>query len=137
MGMLQCEEAMLTDDVEGAYRLAAGKWIGCDWPTEFGKTSLNLKGIKAQQALLLARATTGQEGADWRDAVDWLNKVEHDAKLAQLLADEAVALVLKNKTVGALFYIRNACILEEKYHNRLVWQPLRQAIESSLGVTTS
>lgn len=124
---------MRIEEIDRAFRQAAGAWVGCDWPTQFGRSSLNLNGLKAQQAVLLSRATSGLEAADWRAAVLWLTQVEQDAKVAQAMAGQALALAHEGKIVGAVFHINSACKVESKYHTRLVWQPLREAIEMSLS----
>jgi len=85
---------MQAKEIERAYRQASGKWIGCDWPTEFGKTGLDLNGLKASQVLLLARATSGSERADWDAAATWLTRLEQEAGKAEDEAKQAVAPVL-------------------------------------------
>jgi hypothetical protein len=127
---------MLTEAIEREYRQAAGKWTGCDWPTEFGKTGLNLNGLKALQALLLARATSGSERADWHAAVAWLTGIEQDAQEAESKAGQAMALARSGQLQEALAHAQRACAVEAKHHRRLVWQPLREAIEAALSAAT-
>jgi hypothetical protein len=119
---------MLSEEIDRAYRQGIGKWTGCDWQTEFGKTGLNLKGLKASQALLLARATSGSERADWRAAVAWLARIEQHTKEAEEEARQAVTLAKAGKLPEALACAQRACAVEAKYHNQLVWQPLREVI---------
>jgi hypothetical protein len=132
MGTMLDVREMLTSDIERAFHQSAGKWTGCDWPTQFGKSGLNLYGLKAKQAALLARATSGLESADWRAAVEWLDQVERDAQAAQVMAGEALTCARNGNAAGALFHAQNACDLEAKYHKQSVWTPLRMAIAAAL-----
>lgn len=122
---------MWLDEIQQSYSQAIGKWTGCDWPTEFGQTRINLDGITAQQALLMAGATSGLEADDWLHAFDWLSQIERKAKAAQDFANRAVDLAADGKAVGAIIHVQKACMIEGEYHERLIWQPLREAIESS------
>lgn len=133
MATVASEQLTLLDKIELAYRQAEDKWLGCDWPTAFGESRLNLNGLKSHQAVLMARATSGQESTDWRAAVEWLSRVEADARIAQDLARQALALALDGKAVGAVVHAQRACAIEANYRDRLIWQPLRKAIEAALG----
>src|SRR6266542_4547853 len=74
------EEASL-DTIARAFAEAAGAWGGCDWPTRFGHTGLNLQGWRAEEAEAMARVSfSAAEGEDWRAAAAWLAKVEKDAQ---------------------------------------------------------
>ena len=112
-------------------RQQAGKWTGCAWRTCFGKSELDLDGMNSAQARIMARATSGPEGADWRAAVQWLAQVENDAAEAERAAAEAVALAEKKKWTSALALAERACALEYRHHNSSIWQPLRHAIETA------
>lgn len=114
-----------------AYQQAAGKWRGCDWPTRFGQSALNLDGLRAAQATLMARATAGSEAADWRAAVRWLTEVEGDARAAEQEARTAAALADSGELDEAIVCARRACTLESKYHGCLVWQPLYDTLEAA------
>jgi hypothetical protein len=115
----------------GAYQQASGTWRGCDWPTRFSRSTLDLNGLKAAQAMLMARATSGGEGADWRAAAHWLTEVEQDAMKAEEEARTAATLADEGELDEALTHARRACTLESKYHGHLVWQPLCDCIEAA------
>src|SRR5262249_9728411 len=76
--------------VEHVFQRTRGKWAGCDWPTSFGETGLELNGLRSGQAVLMARATSGAEATDWREAVQWLRLIEADADAAEVAARRAV-----------------------------------------------
>jgi hypothetical protein len=124
---------MPVEAVREAYLRAAEGWRGCDWPTQFGETGLDLNGLKATQAHLMARATAGSEAADWRAAVHWLSQVEQEAKEAAEEARTAVALATSGQLKEAHDHARRACAIESKYHRHLVWQALLDATETALG----
>jgi len=110
------------------YEQLAGRWKGCDWPTNFGTARLDLAGVTSRQAALLARATSGQEAIDWHGAAEWLAKIEADAEAA----NQAAWLAQKEASAGhfseALDHVQRACDLEGPYHATAVWDPLRDAI---------
>ena len=108
-----------------AYLRARGRWTGCDWRTTFGVTQLDLVGMTAAQALLMARATSGPESADWREAVHWLRLVESDAEAAESAALAAVVAAARGDLAGALDHARSACEIEERYHSSLIWGDLQ------------
>ncbi|HVK13563.1 MAG TPA: hypothetical protein VM597_32755 [Gemmataceae bacterium] len=118
------------DQVRRAYHRAEGTWTGCDWPTSFGDTGLDLNGITAHQALLMSRATAGVEAADWREAVQWLRLVEADAEAAETAGRQAAEDAARGDLVAARRAAGAACELEARYHARPVWGPLHQALES-------
>jgi hypothetical protein len=136
MRNLLSEHILLTEEIDQAYLQANGKWSGCDWPRVFGKTGLNLNGLKALQALLLARSTAGSEREDWRAAVTWLTRIEQDAREAEEQAMRAVVQAGSGKLKEALVHAQRACVIEARHHCRLVWQPLREAIEAALAAST-
>lgn len=111
----------------------AGKWSGCDWATKFGANRLNLKGLRAAQVILLAGATSGSEGPDWRAAANWLAEVERDAKQAEAKAAKAAELAEGRKLAEALQLADQACAIERRYHTKLIWQPLRDEIAGALA----
>lgn len=127
------ESGLGETEMANAFHQAEGQWTGCDWPTQFGKSGLNLSGLTAAQALLLARATAGQEAADWHAAVAWLTQIEYDAATAAALAQTALDLERQGQFVVALVHAQRACSLERKYHSRLVWQPLLDRIRTALA----
>jgi hypothetical protein len=110
------------------YQQASGKWTGCDWRTDFGRSGLNLEGIQSSQATLLAVATAGSESRDWYSAVLWLREVEQVTWEADQEARKATELARLGQLEEALHHAERACELERRYHTRLIWQPLRDAI---------
>lgn len=136
MESLLSEYQMVTEEIERAYRQATGQWTGCDWPSEFDINGLNLNGLKSSQALLLVRATSGSEREAWRAAVSWLAHIEQKAREAEEEASQAVTMARSSKLQEAFAHAQRACTIEAKYHARLVWQPLREAIEAGLSVVS-
>jgi hypothetical protein len=120
-------------EYSSTYLQNTGKWYGCDWPTAFGVNKLDLKGLRPAQATLLARATSGSEGADWRAAAEWLTQVERDAKQAEAKAAKAAELAEAGRLTEALRLAEEACVIEGRYHASLVWQPLCKAIATALA----
>jgi CheY-like chemotaxis protein len=104
---------------------AVDRWVGCDWPTRFGQLGLELNGLKASHARLLARATAGREAADWLAAARWLEQVEADARQAAEAAGLATDLALFGQLEPALAAAWTACAVEAEYpQHEPVWQPL-------------
>jgi hypothetical protein len=118
------------------YELTKGRWIGCDWPTRFGAAELNLSGVTARQAALLARATSGQESADWQQAAHWLTTVEADAEAARQAAEAAEQDAAAGRLREALAHAERAVQLEEPYHREACWQQLKNAILEQLADQT-
>lgn len=129
MNELPAEFQRNLEEIDAAYRAAAGRWSGCNDETAFGKLRLNLQNLKAAQAHLLARATAGQEREDWQAAAEWLNQVERDARDAEEEARAAVNLARSGHFAEALRHARLACALEKLHHSDLVWRQLQQLIE--------
>ena len=127
----------LIDGIAPVLTAASGKWTGCDWPTQFGQSHLDLEGLRPSQAILMARATAGSEAADWRDAVIWLRRVEQDAHQAESEAQTAVRLARNGKLRDALQCADRACAIEARYRRSLTWRPLRDAIEAALSKVDS
>jgi hypothetical protein len=123
-------EINIVEAVEKAYAQARGTWTGCDWPTSFGDSGLDLNGITSGQALLMARATAGVEAVDWLEAVHWLRLVEADAEAAEEAARSAVDLAARGNFAVALREAHTACDLEARYHPMSVWAELRHTLES-------
>lgn len=120
-----------SDAVARAYDGARGAWTGCDWPTSFGDTGLDLNGMTSQQALLMARATAGLEAADWREAVHWLRLVEVDAEAAEAEARWAIDAAGAGDLAAAVRSAQAACDLEARYHPRPVWAELKELLEAA------
>jgi hypothetical protein len=122
---------MSQDSITQAFLNGVGRWCGCVWPTRFGATGLDLRGLTAEQALLLARATAGAEAADWHAAARWLAEVEADARRAEEAASLAARLAGEGHVAEAVKLIRAACDLEGRYRPAVVWRPLHDAITGS------
>jgi hypothetical protein len=74
-----------------AYDNGAGTWTGCDWPTHFGNTGLNLNGWTADEAEGMSLVTVNaNENANWQAAARWLSLVERRAQEAEAKAAAAV-----------------------------------------------
>lgn len=110
------------------YEIACDQWTGCNWRTAFGPLRLNLMGMRSRQATLMAEATSGEESAAWSDAVDFLSRVENDSRLACNAARCAVVLAAKGEMLEAIAEADRAVALEAKYHDPVVWSPLRNAL---------
>ncbi len=118
----------ITRQVTDRYLAAAELWLGCDWTTSFGARGLDLRGLKAKQTRLLAEATAGEESEAWLAATRWLEQVEQNAREARSAASSAVELFTKRRRAMALARVTKACQLEARYHQQLVWEPLRELI---------
>ena len=130
MGRTAYPSAHFMDAVHRAYTRARGAWTGCDWPTSFGDTGLDLNGMTSHQALLMARATAGVEAADWREAVHWLRLVEVDAEAASEAGRRASDEAARGNLAAAGRAAWAACELEVRYHPQPVWGPLQEALEA-------
>jgi hypothetical protein len=131
MGRIRTLLPTTVETIEGAYDRARGSWSGCDWPTSFGDTALDLNGITSHQALLMARATAGLEAADWREAVQWLRLVEANAEAAEEAARWAVEAAARGDLAAARREAGAAFDLEARYHPRPVWMDLRDAVDNT------
>ena len=131
MGRTRTLPPTTLEALDRAFDRARGTWTGCDWPTSFGDTGLDLNGMTSHQALLMARATAGLEAADWREAVQWLRLVESDAEAAEEAARWAVESAARGDLAAARRDARTACDLEARYHPQPVWTDLREALEAT------
>jgi hypothetical protein len=120
-----------------AYQKASGTWTGCDWPTDFGKSGLDLNGWTAAQAeamCLESMDTTRQE--DWRAAARWLAVIEGRAREAEKKATAAVMAAGTGQWTEALHNAELAGALEFstgralRHGFPLAWQALREEIEA-------
>lgn len=134
MDLLTRSRGMTEQAVELIQR-AMKQWRGCAWATSFGRGGLNLDGITASQARLVAWATTGQEALDWREAASWLDQVEADARQAAAHGGRALGLVRQGRPEAALEELGRACQLEERYPGQSAWQSARGAVAAELGLT--
>jgi hypothetical protein len=119
--------------IAAAMAAAAGKWTGCNWPTRFATSHLDLNGLRPSQALLMARATAGSEAADWRAAASWLQQLEDDAHKAESEAQTAVRLAREGRLPESLEWAKRASATEAHYRQPLTWQPLCDAIEAVIS----
>lgn len=113
---------------DGLFEQLAGRWVGCDWHTEFGPGRLNLQAMTAEQAALLGRATAGGESVQWREAARFLGQVESDAKAARRAAELALEHAVAGQLRSALEHAHRACELERRYHAIPGWEKLEAAI---------
>ncbi len=123
-------------EITQLFTQSTGVWVGCDWPTDFGSYHLDLAGLSAAQAVLMARATAGKESSAWHDASLWLARIEHEALEAETEARAALDDACRGDWVAALEHARTACDIEARYHTRLIWQPLRDRIEAALRASS-
>jgi hypothetical protein len=129
MDVTGTESRLSPSQITRKFRQLARSWTGCDWPIQFGKLGLNLNGLTSAQAALMAGATSGEESAEWRRAAKWLAAVEQDAVRAERLARSAVDFAARRCPREAVEAIENACQIEAKYHDQLVWRELRDALK--------
>ena len=125
---------MSRDDILQAFLRGRDRWAGCDWPTRFGPTGLNLCELTSSQALLMARATAGAEAAEWRAAAHWLAEVEAAAREAEQEATRAARLAAEGQLTEAAERARSALDLEARYRPPVVWRALHEAIARLLPV---
>jgi hypothetical protein len=88
-------------DVTRTYKEAAGTWVGCDWPTAFGPSALDLRGWTAAEAETRAVEAPAAERRDWAAAVRWLTEVERRAEEAEAEAELAVRAAAAGDWAGA------------------------------------
>lgn len=123
MDLLSTEDVILTQ-----FEQLQNQWTGCDWPTKFGPRGLNLCGIAARQAALVARATSGQESVHWSEAAKWLTQVESDAEAAWRAAASAAQHAVAGQFKEALADAEFACELEQRYRRPATWEALESTI---------
>jgi hypothetical protein len=119
---------MAPEEILQAFLGGAGRWTGCDWPTRFGGMGLDLRGLTARQARLMAGATAGAEAADWRAAAQWLAQVEAHARQAEEAAQRAAQLAAEGRLAEAAAQARAARELEGRYRSAVVWRSLHDAL---------
>lgn len=122
---------MSNDSVKAVFEKNRQRWHGCHWDTAFGPLQLQLKGLTARQAQILANATAGEESLAWHQAARWLDHVERDAQLAESEAALAVQLALAQQFDQAMHHARRACELQREYPELHVWNALFDVIQSS------
>jgi hypothetical protein len=123
---------VLNETFDGIFEQLQGRWVGCDWRTEFGPGRLNLQAMTADQTALLGRATGGWESFQWREAARFLAQVEADAKAARRAAELARDHAIAGQLQLALEHAHRACELERRYHASPGWEPLEAAIRQRM-----
>jgi hypothetical protein len=131
-GSVNSESDRIARAIRSAYCDAAALWNGCDWPTQWGKSRLNLQGMSSSQATILARATAGAERASWRVAAHWLRQVEETAREARQEAEQAAELTEAGQFEGALAHAKRAVALEATYRTPVVWRSFADSVESAI-----
>jgi hypothetical protein len=123
--------------VRAAYEGAKRTWTGCDWPTQFGKLKLELKGVTAGTAQAMAQSgLDADSAAEWQAAAHWLAKVENHAQRAEAFAALALAAANDDQWLQAQQHAAHAWDLEFATGRPIwrgapwTWQKLHQAIES-------
>jgi hypothetical protein len=128
-------------EIQRAYQEGTGTWSGCDWPTKFGKTGLDLQGWYAAEARVMAEKSfpslDAAMTADWVAAARWLAQVEEHAKQAQACAAAAVSAASDGLWREALQLAQRAWALEFTtgraiWHSfPLAWRKLASAAEAA------
>jgi hypothetical protein len=127
------------EEIVRAYQEATGTWTGCDWPTRFGETNLDLNGRTVTEAEVRERTTTGNEAQDWHSAALWLWLVEMHAAQAEKHALLALEAANAGDLPKALDQAHRAWSLEFVTGRHLrrgfpgTWQPLCRVVEAALG----
>lgn len=125
------------EEVRQAYQEASGTWTGCDWPTKFGRSGLDLNGRTAAEVRALAGGAEAREAADWSAAADWLAEVERHARQAETHAAAAVTAAQAGDWREALQHAQQAWAQEFATGRPiwrgfpLTWQRLYQAVEAA------
>jgi hypothetical protein len=125
------------EEIHEAYREGTGTWSGCDWPTNFGKTGLDLQGWHSAEARGMAEQNRGTLAADWIGAARWLTQVEEHARQAEARAAAAVSAAAAGHWREALQFAEQAWALEfgsgrAIWHGfPLAWRKLLQATEAA------
>ena len=129
------------EDIVESFAEAAGRWTGCDWPTRFGKTGLDLNGCTAAEAKDAAwEAATTEEVEDWNAAASWLERLESLAEQAEVHAVHAVEAAKETEWPKAVSHARWARALEfasgraVRRDGRLTWGPFCKVVEEVAGV---
>jgi hypothetical protein len=125
-------------DVAQAYEEAVGRWTGCDWPTRFGRSGLDLNGCTSAEAMAMAVDAMGtDEEDDWSGAGTWLARVEHFAELAEAQAALALTAANAGEWPEAVAHARRARALEFatgrpiRREGPLTWSPFCRAVEAA------
>ena len=123
------------DDVRRVYAAATARWKGCDWPTRFGQSKLDLNGYSAEMARARLRtAATETQVEDWAKAASWLADVEREAHEAETAAAQALAAAERGQWEKALGHAERAWAAEfgtgrPVWHSfPAAWQELREVV---------
>jgi hypothetical protein len=125
-------------EIARAYEEGTGTWTGCDWPTRFGETRLDLNGRTAAEAQV-RQTTAGVEAEDWRAAARWLWLVERHAARAEEHALYALQAAGSGDLRKALDHANRAWALEFATGRPLrrggpgAWGWLRRAVAAALA----
>ena len=119
------------NDLQSLVEISVPRWRGCDWDTAFGRSKLNLRGMRPHQARLLAEATSGDEAKDWDAATGWLLTVERDAKEARSLAIHSISLFQSGRIAEAAMALKEALLLESKHRDPVAWVDLYEVVVSA------
>jgi hypothetical protein len=135
-GLLE-ESKVGIEEVYRAYEEGTGLWTGCDWPTRFGATGLDLNGYAAAEADAIAIDAIRTEAAeDWSSAAHWLARVERCAGKAEVQAALAVKAAVAGQWDEALDHADRAWVLEFStgrplHKGESAWKGLCRAIENA------
>ncbi len=101
-------------EIAQAYEDATGSWTGCDWPTVFGRSKLNLQDWIAGEAEIAAveAVSKARRNGTGEVAAVWLAEVEQRAKKAESEAAEAVAAADAGEWEEAVVHARRAWLSE-------------------------
>lgn len=127
----------MIEEIKKEYVRASGSWTGCDWKTEFGRSGLNLKGIRSGTVAPCYRSPTYVDMErmcvetetqyraiqlnDAQAANKWLAEVESDAALAEREAESAMSFLKKGLYEEAAYSARLAAKIELGYNRNKTW----------------
>lgn len=120
-GLGVCDETEVRE-IRRTFEEVAGTWTGCDWPTRFFKSALDLNGCTAAEARKkVAESKDGVHAADWQAAAEWLAKIEQIAREAEEHAARALRAASDGAWLVALDQARLAW-MNEYATGRMVWR---------------
>jgi hypothetical protein len=132
---LPCSDEADLGAIAGAYEEALGRWMGCDWPTKFGASGLDLNGWTAAKAAVVAdERVSAKQKEDWRAAAAFLTRIERQAAQAEAHATLALVAAQSGEWPDAVKHSRRAYALEFASgrplgrHGPLTWGPFYNAI---------
>lgn len=130
-------EAGKTATISEIFEAASGSWTGCDWPTHFGDTGLDLQNCTPAEARAQAEQTSGAAGEDWKAAANWLACVERYAAQAERSAALAVKAAARANWEEALRHAEWAWAMEFmtgrplRRGNGAAWKALTHAVREA------